>query len=138
MNETVLLDLARNGSLYGVWTLVIIALVTLIKGWPALRKMSLEADGSLRKDLFARIHELEEQQARERTEANEALREVYRQLETERAECNAKLEELRDEIIGLHRQMTTTTLISGETIAKLPPATAASVQRQAEKGNEPS
>ena len=47
MNEAALVQLASKGGSVGVWTLVFIALITLIKGWPALKKMSIEADGSL-------------------------------------------------------------------------------------------
>jgi hypothetical protein len=115
MNETTLLDMARNGSAYGVWALVVVAIITLIKGWPALRKLSLEADGSLRKDLFARIHELEEQ------------------LAVERRDCAVKLEELRAEVVGLHRQMVTQQLISTGKFRDFPPATAESVKRRGEE-----
>lgn len=41
------------------WTLVALVLLALIKGWPALKKMQLEADGSLRADLLARVAQLE-------------------------------------------------------------------------------
>jgi len=44
---------------YGIFVLVVIAIGTLIKVWPSLRKMNIEADGSLRSDLLGRIGTLE-------------------------------------------------------------------------------
>jgi peptidoglycan hydrolase CwlO-like protein len=46
---------------YGIFVLVALALAALIKAWPSLRKMNIEADGSLRSDLMARIGTLEKQ-----------------------------------------------------------------------------
>lgn len=46
---------------YGIWTLVALAIVTALKGWPALKKLQVESDGSLRADLLARISTLESQ-----------------------------------------------------------------------------
>jgi hypothetical protein len=43
---------------YGIFVLVALALAALIKAWPSLRKMNIEADGSL---LMARIGTLEKQ-----------------------------------------------------------------------------
>lgn len=52
-------DMTPGG--YGIWTLVALAVVTAIKGWPALKKLQNESDGSLRADLLARISGLEKQ-----------------------------------------------------------------------------
>lgn len=106
MNDPGLMALvARNGAGAGVWTLVLIALITLIKGWPALRKLSIEADGSLRKDLMQRISTLEVE--------NRAL---------------------HAEIAGLHRQMITMQLVTGQPIPleKMAPATAEAAARLAD------
>ncbi len=46
---------------YGIWVLVILAVLTAIKAWPRLKEMQLGADGSLRTDLLARISQLETQ-----------------------------------------------------------------------------
>ncbi|HET7255619.1 MAG TPA: hypothetical protein VFJ46_17820 [Xanthobacteraceae bacterium] len=123
MNELQLAELAQRGAGYGVWTLVLIAMVTLIKGWPALKKLSIEADGSLRKDLLERIGTLEGK-----------LEEGSEQLAIERRECDRQLEELRKEIAGLHRQMITFQLVSGQPIAleAMPPATADAARRLAD------
>lgn len=140
MNENGLLELARNASGAGVWTLVVIAIITLIKGWPALRRLSIEADGSLRRDLFTRIRELEEELVTERRCSAQRLAELREESAEERRQCDLKLEELRAEVVGLHRQMATQQLSSAETIARLPPATADAVLRQSQRDetNEPS
>lgn len=46
---------------YGIFTLVLLVATAMIKAWPALRKMSFDADTSLRSDLLARIDTLEKQ-----------------------------------------------------------------------------
>lgn len=43
----------------GIWTLVAIIIVALIKGWPALKKIQAESDSALRTDLLRRIDTLE-------------------------------------------------------------------------------
>ena len=58
---------------FGIWSLVAVAVLTLIKGWPALRKMGLDADGSLRSDLMGRIEHLE----RETTELHRQVLVLY-------------------------------------------------------------
>jgi hypothetical protein len=101
--------LLSDGAGIGVWTLVLLLLITLVKSWPALRKLGLDADGSLRKDLLERIRTLEE-----------ALR-------AERAECNAKFEEqkrshdnmmaqMQGQIDGLMRQLIQLQQSAGGTI----------------------
>lgn len=55
---------------YGIWVLVMLAVITAIKGWPKLKEMQLGADGSLRTDLMARISQLETQLTR--VEADQA------------------------------------------------------------------
>lgn len=83
MNELELFQLASRGTVYGVWTLVLIAVVTLIRGWPALRKLAIEADGSLRSDLLGRIRELEQllrQEQAARAQADALVRGLERQL----------------------------------------------------------
>src|SRR5689334_16868854 len=98
MYELNLAELAQRGAGYGVWTLVLIALVTLIKGWPALKKLSIEADGSLRKDLLDRIGTLEVQLTAERRSCDDRLRE-------QESRHNAEMARLEGEVNGLRRQM---------------------------------
>lgn len=43
----------------GIWVLVAMAVITLIKGWPKLKELQLASDGSLRVDLMGRITALE-------------------------------------------------------------------------------
>lgn len=59
MNE--LVSFLPQAGVYGVWALVAAVIVALIKGWPALRKMGIEADGALRTDMLLRITELEKE-----------------------------------------------------------------------------
>ena len=74
----------------GVWTLVFLCLITLIKGWPALKKISVEADGSLRADLLARISDLEKQAAQDRLA-------FTNEMAAERKRCEEEIRELRQE-----------------------------------------
>lgn len=48
-----------GGGVIGIWGLFIIALVTLAKAWPVLRKVQADSDASLRSDLLQRVDELE-------------------------------------------------------------------------------
>ncbi len=45
----------------GVWTLVILAIITLIKSWPTLKKLSLDEAANLRADRRADYRELREE-----------------------------------------------------------------------------
>lgn len=98
MNELAIAELAERGAGYGVWTLVLIALVTLVKGWPALKKLSIEADGSLRKDLLNRIATLESELATERRSCDDRLRD-------QDARHRAEMARIEGEVNGLRRQM---------------------------------
>jgi hypothetical protein len=109
MNEAVLVQLASKGGSVGVWTLVFIALITLIKGWPALKKMSIEADGSLRKDLLDRIGSLEAEIRSERKACDERLNEQ----EIRHVEAMALL---KGEVNGLRRQLLQMQELTGQPI----------------------
>ncbi len=96
----------------GIWTLVALAVVWLIRIQPKMRELANNADGSLRKDLMDRIDKLE------------------KQLLDERRECDRELEKMRVEMRGmqqtmdgLHRQLITQ---SSALALRLPPGTAAS------------
>lgn len=96
----------------GIWTLVALAVVWLIRIQPKMRELQNNADGSLRKDLMERIDKLE------------------KQLLDERRECDRELEKMRVEMRGmqqtmdgLHRQLITQ---SSALALRLPPGTAAS------------
>ncbi len=45
----------------GIWSLVLIAVITLIKAWPRLMELSAGSDASLRTDLLDRVATLEAQ-----------------------------------------------------------------------------
>lgn len=57
------MELFPTAGPYGVWALVFMAIGALIKGWPALRKIGLDADSSFRADLMKRVACLERDQA---------------------------------------------------------------------------
>ncbi|HEY8593322.1 MAG TPA: hypothetical protein VIL42_10735 [Sphingomicrobium sp.] len=73
----------------GVWSLVFLAIITLIKGWPALTKLKNESDGSLRQDLLKRVAELESQQRIDRAQFEEDMR-------AERKSCDDRLRDQED------------------------------------------
>lgn len=80
----------------GIWTLVGMAFVTIVKAWPAIkarvneaRRIELDADGKFREDLLARLADLERERRDERREADRrheecetTLRQVRAQLES--------------------------------------------------------
>jgi hypothetical protein len=68
MEWTILKDMTPGA--YGIWLLVVMAATTAIRGWPALKKLQVEADGSLRTDLLRRIDGLETQIDVLRAESN--------------------------------------------------------------------
>ena len=103
MNELAIAELAERGAGYGVWTLVLIALVTLIKGWPALKKLAIEADGSLRRDLLDRIGALETELAAERRACDERLREQDSRHRTEMARIEGEVNGLRRQMVQLQQ-----------------------------------
>ncbi len=57
--EIMPIALRTTAGVAGIWVLVAAVIMVAIKAWPVLRKMQLEADGSLRSDLLARISALE-------------------------------------------------------------------------------
>jgi hypothetical protein len=84
-----------------LWLMALGLATWAVKTWPVwkgkineARKIELDADGVLRRDLFTRISELE----RTRT----ADREYFdNQLATERRRCDEELEKMREENRGL-------------------------------------
>ena len=48
-----------GGGVLGIWGVFFIALITLIRVWPALKKVQAESDASLRTALLARVESLE-------------------------------------------------------------------------------
>lgn len=71
----------------GIWTLLAVVLVALIKAWPALAKIANEGDASLRTALLTRITNLEGE------------------LADERRECARKLELMSQEILTLSNKV---------------------------------
>lgn len=90
-----LLVKASAASGYGIWALVLIAVITIVKGWPAIVEASNASNSSLRKDLMARVEGLEED------------------LRAERKSCDEQIRLLRNEIAGLQRQLIAFQLASG-------------------------
>ena len=91
-------SLFASGGVISVWTLVGLAVLTLIKGWPALKKLQLEADGSLRHDLLERVGKLEGELKIERDRCDEQMKEL-------RAIHTAEIAALRAEVATLTQQL---------------------------------
>jgi hypothetical protein len=86
----------------GVWALVLMALVTLIRTWPLVqlrtteaRRQRADADGSLREDLLERIGNLEGMLAAEQHHREAAL---Y----AEQLRCEERLRELKRDMEALY------------------------------------
>jgi polyhydroxyalkanoate synthesis regulator phasin len=94
--------LARASGM-GVWALVGLAVVTLIKGWPALRKLSIEAEGSLRKDLLERIDSLEKEVSAERRSCDDRLREQDAAHREAEARLNGRIDGLTRQLLQLQQ-----------------------------------
>jgi hypothetical protein len=84
----------------GIWTLVAMVGIALIKAWPAIkakvneaRQIELEADGKLRGDLLKRINDLETQLRSERAAGDER-----------HAKCERELRDVRSKLDGVVRQ----------------------------------
>lgn len=120
MGDFDILHAAAQGSGVGVWALVLMALITLIKGWPTLKKLSIEADGSLRKDLLNRINELEDELRKEKRERTDDVR-------AERIRCDGEMDKLHNEITGLQRHLITFQIASGRPMALHTPEADAAV-----------
>lgn len=92
MTDLAMLERIGAGTI-GIWGLLGLAFITLIKTWPIIQQRVIEAraqqadeDQSLRTDLLSRIGELEEE------------------LREERKRCSEELQRLRGELIGVTRQ----------------------------------
>lgn len=89
------------GTISG-WSLVAVVAVALIKGWPALRKIKMEEDGSLRSDLLGRIKELEEGLSGANKSCAEMIAEIRHDYDTRIAELRRDYE---DRISAMGRQI---------------------------------
>lgn len=78
----------------GIWTLVALAVVWIIRIQPKMRELQNSADGSLRKDLMERIDKLEKQLLDER-------RQCDRELDAMRVELRG----MQQTVDGVHRQL---------------------------------
>ena len=81
--------------------LVAVVLIALIKGWPALRKLKIEEDGSLRADLLARIIRLEESLKDERETCSQQLAEIRKDYEARLAAQGRQIDSLQRELFIL-------------------------------------
>lgn len=90
------------GTLSG-WVLVAVVVLALVKAWPALRKLQIEEDGSLRGDLMKRIEALETRLADEQRACTEQLYEMRRDYEARMAAQGRQIDDLQREIFNLRR-----------------------------------
>lgn len=100
MPEFQLIQSLPVGSVSG-WVLVAVVLIALIKGWPALRKLKIEEDGSLRADLLARIIRLEESLKDERETCSQQLAEIRKDYEARLAAQGRQIDSLQRELFIL-------------------------------------
>jgi ElaB/YqjD/DUF883 family membrane-anchored ribosome-binding protein len=82
----------------GIWTLVALVVVWIIRIQPKMRELQNSADGSLRKDLMERIDKLEKQLSEERRECDREMHEM-------REEFRNTIKAMQQTIDGLHRQL---------------------------------
>ena len=85
------------------WVLVAAVVLALVKAWPALKKLQVEEDGSLRSDLMARITKLEDELAVERKSCAELIAEMRRDYEARLAAQGRQIDDLQREIYNLRR-----------------------------------
>lgn len=78
----------------GIWSLVFIAFVTLVKVWPKLKELQISGDGALRDRLLVRIEHLESAQKGHDQE-----------LADERQRCDEKIRVLEDQVRGLYKRL---------------------------------
>lgn len=89
----------------GVWVLVFLFGVTLVKAWPALAKLKNDSDASLRADLLKLLAVRDARIAALEAKLLEQQVSFDKQMMAERAQCREEIDELRAEIAGLHRQI---------------------------------
>lgn len=82
----------------GIWTMVLLMVASLFKMWPALRKIAADSDGSLRTDLLGRVRQLEVDRAADDIRHTQ-------EMVAERQRCAQEIGELRQQIIGMQRQI---------------------------------
>lgn len=80
------------------WLLVLLFALGLVKAWPALRKLKIEEDGSLRGDLLARITRLEDALSEERRTCAEQLAEIRRDYEARLSAQGRQIDHLQREL----------------------------------------
>lgn len=103
MMEALSVASAYTGA--GVWGIVAVMVIVLIRTWPALTKLRNDSDASLRADLLQRLSAVETQLAEARKEAADERVRLERQLLDERKECREEIEQLRAQVEGLQRQI---------------------------------
>jgi len=95
--EVLPIAVRTTAGVAGIWVLVAAVIVVAIKAWPLLRKMQLEADGSLRTDLLARIAALETANEKDRAACEE-------RIERSEARYEEALREMKEEIKWLRHE----------------------------------
>ncbi|QUT07903.1 hypothetical protein KFK14_11240 [Sphingobium phenoxybenzoativorans] len=121
----------------GVWTLVAGLLLGMIKVWPVLRKLGIEADASLRTDLLKRISTLETGQAEMIRGHADEVAGLKHELAEQRRKCDEEQASLRKQMDGLMSIIRQLSMSSGHVIDLSPLATEAGErtrQIQQEKG----
>lgn len=117
MTEVATIAKEMTPGAYGIWLIAFGLLATLVKVWPALRRLSLEADGSLRADLLARIAKLEKDAIEERRTCEERISAIAAERDADRHAFNEQTEKFRAEVAGLHRLLIQFQQSSGQAIS---------------------
>lgn len=91
-----------TGTVSG-WVLVAVVVLALVKAWPALRKLQIEEDGSLRSELMARITRLETDLSKERSDCANLIAELRKDYEARIGAQGRQIDVLQREIFELRR-----------------------------------
>ena len=92
---------------YSLWAIFAACVYLIIKMRPAMKKLQMEQDGSLRTDLLKRVGDLETE------------------LATERRDCERRLGKMQQKLDGAIRQMVSFQLMTAQLLptGTVPPAT---------------
>lgn len=105
MMEILPVAVRTTAGVVGIWGLLLVVIVTAIKAWPALRKLQLQSDTSLRADLMAMIQELRGELTDQRVKCAAEIAEIRAEHAAETATLRADNSQLHGQIHELRNQM---------------------------------
>jgi len=107
----------------GMWVLVALVLpvvTLLIKSWPALRRLAIDADNSLRADLMTLMAAERKAHVEEVASLKKDMISQYEQCAQEQLHARNVEQSLREEIAGLHRALIQLSISTGTAIELSP------------------